>query len=155
MTRFGSGPLSPLSQSAHDLAELETTSVAHHSFRWMYVPGVLQTPEYARALTTGGWGGKAGGTATNCRKASDRPGHPFVPVLRPVVVGPGGGSCGPGPGPGRTDGPSGYPFRKRLKAARGTSARATAGITETCRKRRHAPRSTRSSPRSTPRTTAM
>ncbi|KAK1186436.1 integrase core domain-containing protein [Streptomyces sp. NBS 14/10] len=41
------------------------------------------------------------------------------------------------------------------KAARGTSARETAGITGACRKRPHAPRSTRSSPRSTPRTTAM
>jgi hypothetical protein len=41
------------------------------------------------------------------------------------------------------------------KAARGTSARETAGITGACRKRLHAPRSTRSSPRSTPRTTAM
>ncbi|GAA0990468.1 transcriptional regulator WhiJ [Streptomyces rhizosphaericus] len=45
---------SPLPQSAHDLAELEATSVAHRSFQWMYVPGLLQTPEYARALTTGG-----------------------------------------------------------------------------------------------------
>ncbi|MFE9002756.1 DUF5753 domain-containing protein [Streptomyces sp. NPDC007875] len=45
---------SPLAQSAHDLAELEATSVAHRSFQWMYVPGLLQTPEYARALTTGG-----------------------------------------------------------------------------------------------------
>ncbi|WP_236670391.1 Scr1 family TA system antitoxin-like transcriptional regulator, partial [Streptomyces antimycoticus] len=37
---------SPLPQSAHDLAELEATSVAHRSFQWMYVPGLLQTPEY-------------------------------------------------------------------------------------------------------------
>ncbi|MFF0586665.1 hypothetical protein ACFYWD_11925 [Streptomyces sp. NPDC003781] len=37
----------------------------------------------------------------------------------------------------------------------GTRAREATGITEACRKRPHAPRSTRSSPRSTPRTTAM
>ncbi|WP_055551135.1 DUF5753 domain-containing protein [Streptomyces sp. NBRC 110028] len=45
---------SPLPQSSRDLAELEAASVAHRSFQWMYVPGLLQTPEYARALTAGG-----------------------------------------------------------------------------------------------------
>ncbi|GAA2353182.1 helix-turn-helix transcriptional regulator [Streptomyces cuspidosporus] len=45
---------SPLKDSIRDLAELESTAVAHRSFQWMYVPGLLQTPEYVRALIAGG-----------------------------------------------------------------------------------------------------
>ncbi|MEU0811078.1 helix-turn-helix transcriptional regulator [Streptomyces sp. NPDC005970] len=45
---------SPLADSIRDLAELESTAVAHRSFQWMYVPGLLQTPEYVRALIAGG-----------------------------------------------------------------------------------------------------
>lgn len=35
---------------ACDLAELEATAVAHRSFDWLYVPGLLQTPAYMRSL---------------------------------------------------------------------------------------------------------
>ncbi|MDT0452387.1 helix-turn-helix domain-containing protein [Streptomyces hesseae] len=33
-----------------DLAELEATAVACRSFQWLYMPGLLQSPEYIRAL---------------------------------------------------------------------------------------------------------
>ncbi|MGP4109861.1 helix-turn-helix domain-containing protein [Streptomyces sp. 4N509B] len=36
-----------------DLAELESTVTTYRSFEWLYVPGLLQTPEYMRALFTG------------------------------------------------------------------------------------------------------
>jgi transcriptional regulator with XRE-family HTH domain len=36
-----------------DLAELESSAVAHRSFQWLYVPGFLQTPEYMRSLFIG------------------------------------------------------------------------------------------------------
>ncbi|WP_171171134.1 helix-turn-helix transcriptional regulator [Streptomyces sp. I05A-00742] len=39
---------------ALDLAELESTSVSCRSFQWLYVPGLLQTPEYVRALIESG-----------------------------------------------------------------------------------------------------
>lgn len=43
-----------LDQRALDLAELEASTPVHRSFQWMYVPGLLQTPEYMRALFEGG-----------------------------------------------------------------------------------------------------
>lgn len=39
---------------ALDLAELESSASTHRSFQWLYVPGLLQTPEYARALFENG-----------------------------------------------------------------------------------------------------
>ncbi|MFD5316973.1 helix-turn-helix domain-containing protein [Streptomyces sp. NPDC127098] len=39
---------------ACDLAELESTARAHRSFQWVYVPGLLQTPAYMRALFESG-----------------------------------------------------------------------------------------------------
>lgn len=33
-----------------DLAELEHSATAHRSFEWLYVPGLLQTPDYMRCL---------------------------------------------------------------------------------------------------------
>jgi hypothetical protein len=39
-----------LQQSALDLAELEATATVHRTFQWIYVHGLLQTPEYMRAL---------------------------------------------------------------------------------------------------------
>ncbi len=39
---------------ARDLAELEATTRAHRSFQWVYVPGLLQTPAYTRALIESG-----------------------------------------------------------------------------------------------------
>jgi transcriptional regulator with XRE-family HTH domain len=33
-----------------DLAELEATATAHRSFQWLYIPGLLQTPDYMRTL---------------------------------------------------------------------------------------------------------
>lgn len=33
-----------------DLAELESTATSHADFQWMYVPGLLQTADYMRAL---------------------------------------------------------------------------------------------------------
>lgn len=38
---------------AFDLAELEAGAAAHRSFQWMYVPGLLQTPDYMRCLFEG------------------------------------------------------------------------------------------------------
>jgi transcriptional regulator with XRE-family HTH domain len=35
-----------------DLAELEAGASAHRSFQWLYVPGLLQTPNYMRSLFT-------------------------------------------------------------------------------------------------------
>jgi transcriptional regulator with XRE-family HTH domain len=40
--------------SACDLAELEAAAVAHRSFQWVYIPGLLQTPAYTRALFESG-----------------------------------------------------------------------------------------------------
>lgn len=37
-----------------DLAELEATATACRSFQWLYIPGLLQTPEYVRAVIEGG-----------------------------------------------------------------------------------------------------
>ncbi|MDB1090224.1 DUF5753 domain-containing protein [Streptomyces sp. ACA25] len=42
--------LSLLGDRARDLAELEATTTAFRSFQWLYVPGLLQTPDYMRAL---------------------------------------------------------------------------------------------------------
>ncbi len=39
---------------ALDLAELESSAVACRSFQWLYMPGLLQTPEYVRALLEAG-----------------------------------------------------------------------------------------------------
>ncbi|BBJ44295.1 transcriptional regulator [Streptomyces antimycoticus] len=39
---------------ALDLAELEASAVAHRSFQWMYVPGLLQTADYMRCLFESG-----------------------------------------------------------------------------------------------------
>ncbi|WP_063735699.1 helix-turn-helix domain-containing protein [Streptomyces sp. RTd22] len=44
---------SSLDQSARDLAELESAAVTHRSFQWIYIPGLLQTPDYMRALFEG------------------------------------------------------------------------------------------------------
>ncbi|MET2714661.1 helix-turn-helix transcriptional regulator [Streptomyces harbinensis] len=33
-----------------DLAELEAAATAHRSFQWLYIPGLLQTPDYMRSL---------------------------------------------------------------------------------------------------------
>ncbi|UNO40556.1 helix-turn-helix transcriptional regulator [Streptomyces sp. MST-110588] len=44
----------PHSQSARDLAELEASAVAHLSFQWIHVPGLLQTTDYMRVLFQGG-----------------------------------------------------------------------------------------------------
>ncbi|EME96557.1 helix-turn-helix domain-containing protein [Streptomyces mobaraensis NBRC 13819 = DSM 40847] len=38
---------------ARDLAEMESTSVSCRSFQWLYVPGLLQTPDYAQGLIEG------------------------------------------------------------------------------------------------------
>ncbi|MGW7295820.1 helix-turn-helix domain-containing protein [Streptomyces xiamenensis] len=35
-----------------DLAELESAATAHRSFQWLYIPGLLQTPDYMRSLFT-------------------------------------------------------------------------------------------------------
>jgi transcriptional regulator with XRE-family HTH domain len=35
---------------SRELAELESVSTAHRSFEWLYIPGLLQTPEYMRTL---------------------------------------------------------------------------------------------------------
>lgn len=35
---------------ALDLAELEDSALAHRTFQWLYIPGLLQTEEYTRAL---------------------------------------------------------------------------------------------------------
>lgn len=43
-----------LDASAIDLAELEATASAHRTFQWVYVPGLLQTPEYMYALMRAG-----------------------------------------------------------------------------------------------------
>ncbi|MEV0275313.1 helix-turn-helix transcriptional regulator [Streptomyces sp. NPDC050610] len=43
-----------LSADALDLAELEASCAGCKTFQWLYVPGVLQTPEYTRALFKGG-----------------------------------------------------------------------------------------------------
>jgi transcriptional regulator with XRE-family HTH domain len=40
----------PHNDMARDLAELESMSVRHRNFQWVYVPGLLQTAEYMRAL---------------------------------------------------------------------------------------------------------
>lgn len=40
----------PHNDMARDLAELEAMSVRHRNFQWVYVPGLLQTAEYMRAL---------------------------------------------------------------------------------------------------------
>jgi transcriptional regulator with XRE-family HTH domain len=40
--------------SACDLAELEATSKVYRSFQWVYIPGLLQTPAYTRALFESG-----------------------------------------------------------------------------------------------------
>jgi transcriptional regulator with XRE-family HTH domain len=42
------------SSSVLDLAELEATNTAHRSFQWVYVHGLLQTPDYMRALFEAG-----------------------------------------------------------------------------------------------------
>ncbi|MBB4892063.1 transcriptional regulator with XRE-family HTH domain [Streptomyces olivoverticillatus] len=44
------------SHDAHalDLAELESSTTIYRSFQWLYVPGLLQTPDYVRAVITGG-----------------------------------------------------------------------------------------------------
>ncbi|MEV0262603.1 helix-turn-helix transcriptional regulator [Streptomyces sp. NPDC050617] len=42
-----------LSADALDLAELEASCAGCKTFQWLYVPGVLQTPEYTRALFRG------------------------------------------------------------------------------------------------------
>ncbi len=42
------------SDAARDLAELESLSIAHRSFQWVHIPGLLQTPEYMRTLFVGG-----------------------------------------------------------------------------------------------------
>ncbi|MCE7083368.1 helix-turn-helix transcriptional regulator [Streptomyces sp. ST2-7A] len=34
----------------YDLAELEDSAVSFRTFQWLYIPGLLQTPEYMRAL---------------------------------------------------------------------------------------------------------
>lgn len=39
---------------ACDLAELEAAAKAHRSFQWVYIPGLLQTPAYMRALFESG-----------------------------------------------------------------------------------------------------
>jgi hypothetical protein len=44
----------PLAQKSFDLAELESASVAHRTFQWVHVPGLLQTTEYMRTLFEGG-----------------------------------------------------------------------------------------------------
>jgi transcriptional regulator with XRE-family HTH domain len=44
----------PHNDMARDLAELESMSVRHRDFQWVYVPGVLQTAEYMRALFRSG-----------------------------------------------------------------------------------------------------
>ncbi|MBH1936192.1 helix-turn-helix domain-containing protein [Streptomyces sp. AV19] len=38
--------------STLDLAELEASALACQSFQWLYIPGLLQLPEYTRALIT-------------------------------------------------------------------------------------------------------
>ncbi|MGI5339345.1 helix-turn-helix domain-containing protein [Streptomyces sp. CA-181903] len=43
-----------MASEALDLAELEASSVSCRSFQWLYVPGLLQTPDYVRALIEGG-----------------------------------------------------------------------------------------------------
>jgi hypothetical protein len=35
---------------SRDLAEVESTATAHRAFQWLYVPGLLQTPDYMRTL---------------------------------------------------------------------------------------------------------
>ncbi|MGP4114470.1 helix-turn-helix domain-containing protein [Streptomyces sp. 4N509B] len=40
--------------SARDLAELEAAAVSYRSFQWVYVPGLLQTSAYTRALFESG-----------------------------------------------------------------------------------------------------
>ncbi|MBB5936857.1 helix-turn-helix domain-containing protein [Streptomyces zagrosensis] len=43
-----------LAAGALDLAELESSAVGCKTFQWIYVPGLLQTPDYTRALLKGG-----------------------------------------------------------------------------------------------------
>ncbi|MFB7900318.1 DUF5753 domain-containing protein, partial [Streptomyces xiamenensis] len=43
-----------LDDRARDLAELEHTTTAFRTFEWLYVPGLLQTPEYMRNLYRNG-----------------------------------------------------------------------------------------------------
>ncbi|MFB4196995.1 helix-turn-helix domain-containing protein [Streptomyces carpaticus] len=43
-----------LGSQALDLAELELTATGHRSFQWLYVPGLLQTPDYIRTLFQNG-----------------------------------------------------------------------------------------------------
>ncbi|MGW8849787.1 helix-turn-helix domain-containing protein [Streptomyces xiamenensis] len=43
-----------LDDRARDLAELEHTTTAFRTFEWLYVPGLLQTPEYMRKLYANG-----------------------------------------------------------------------------------------------------
>lgn len=43
-----------LGTQALDLAELESSATGLRSFQWLYVPGLLQTPEYIRALFQNG-----------------------------------------------------------------------------------------------------
>ncbi|WP_326598345.1 helix-turn-helix domain-containing protein [Streptomyces sp. NBC_01803] len=44
----------PHNQAVRDLAELESMSVRLRAFQWVNVPGMLQTPEYMRALFKAG-----------------------------------------------------------------------------------------------------
>lgn len=43
-----------VSPSALDLAELEDSASVHRTFQWIYVPGLLQTADYMRALILAG-----------------------------------------------------------------------------------------------------
>ncbi|WP_459740881.1 LysR substrate-binding domain-containing protein [Streptomyces sp. E-15] len=87
----------------------------------------------------------------------------MVPTLRrrDVARPPPVDAAGAGAGAGPRRSPA-YPIGRWVRRVRSRSedgsresARETAGMTGACRKRLHAPRSTRSSPRSTPRRTAM
>lgn len=48
-----SGYKDVLGARALDLAELESTATAQYTFEWLYVPGLLQTEDYMRALFQG------------------------------------------------------------------------------------------------------